>query len=151
MWRNWNIFHEIDDLHREIDRLVGSYRSEGRGRMRSSFLPGVSARGYPMMNVYEEKDAIVVEALAPGLDVDSLEISVSGNTLTLSGAKKPLPDVKPEAYHRNERAAGRFVRTLQLGSEVDENKGKASYENGILTVTLPKAERAKPKKIKVKC
>jgi HSP20 family protein len=149
MWRNWNIFHEIDDLHREIDRLFGSSWPERQGRMRSSFLPGMSARSYPMLNVYEDKDVFVVEALAPGLDMDSLQVSVSGNTLTISGEKKPLPDVKTEAYHRNERATGKFVRTLQLNTEVKEDKGKAAYENGILTITLPKAERAKPRQIKV--
>ncbi|MFH2002255.1 MAG: Hsp20/alpha crystallin family protein, partial [Planctomycetota bacterium] len=83
------------------------------------------------------------------LDTESLEVYVKNNTLTLSGEKKPLTEIRPEAYHRNERAAGKFMRTVQLGTYVDENNVSASYQNGILSVTLPKSEKAKPKQIPV--
>ena len=150
MWRNWNLFNEIDSLHREIDRLFEGFGGYGRGPFRSTFLPGRAARRYPMVNIHEDPERVTVEALAPGLDVDSLELSVKGDTLTITGEKRPLSEVKPEAYHRNERATGRFVRTLQLAAVVDDAKAEAHYENGLLTIYLPKAEQAKPRKITVK-
>jgi HSP20 family protein len=72
------------------------------------------------------------------------------NRLTLSGEKSPISsDVKPEAFHRNERASGKFLRTLDLPVEVDDGSVEAEYKNGLLRVTVPKAEKAKPKQIKV--
>jgi HSP20 family protein len=102
-----------------------------------------------MINLSEDKDAYYVEALAPGVEPDSLEVTVVHNALTISGEKKPLGDVDPQAYHRNERATGRFVRSIDLPSEVDSEKVKADYRNGLLLITLPKAEAAKPRQISV--
>jgi len=149
MWRTWNPWREMGELRRELERVFDEFRLVDWPRWRSAFLPGRAARSYPLLNVYEEPDAVYVEALAPGLDTDSLEVSVRGNVLTLAGEKKPLEGVKDEAYHRCERATGKFVRTLQLTAEVDEDKVEAKYENGILTVTMPKSEKAKPKQIPV--
>jgi HSP20 family protein len=148
MWRTLRGIPELDQLRREVDRVFDGYWPSW-GRLRSAFLPGQSMRSYPLVNVYEDENAMHVEALAPGLDTDALKVSVQGNVLTLSGEKKPLPSVKPEQYHRNERATGRFVRTFSLNTEVDPDAVEASYSNGILTVTLPKHERAKPKEISV--
>jgi HSP20 family protein len=93
---------------------------------------------------------VYVEALAPGVDPASLSLSVLRNVLTISGEKRRVPgDIKPEAFHRSERATGKFIRNIELPVEVDENKVKADYENGLLMVTLPKAEQAKPKQISV--
>jgi HSP20 family protein len=69
--------------------------------------------------------------------------------LTISGEKKSPEGVKPEAYHRSERSAGRFLRTLELPTDIDSEKVKATYTDGILTVTLPRPEAAKPKRIQV--
>ena len=77
-------------------------------------------------------------------------VSVVGNTLSIAGEKRRVAgDVKPEAFHRSERATGKFVRHIELPVEVDENKVQADYKHGLLTVTLPKAEKAKPKQIAV--
>ena len=150
MWRDWNPLREMQALRSEIDHVFEGFQpGDWSRRLRSVFLPGRSARGYPLVNIYEDSEAIHVEALAPGLDTDSLEVSVKGNTLTLAGEKTPLPAVDDEAYHRSERATGRVARTLQLDSEVDQDNIDARYENGVLMVTLPKSERAKPKKIAV--
>jgi len=149
MWRNWNPFAEMDALRREIDRVIEGFSPKWTG-WRSVFLPGIAARNYPLLNVAEDAENVIVEALAPGLDVETLQVSVKGDTLTVQGEKKPLTGVKPEAYHRSERATGKFVRTLELPSEIDEGKVKAEYAAGLLTITLPKAERAKPKQIAVK-
>jgi len=149
MWRDWNPFTEMDAVRREIERVFEGYAPRWTG-WKSVFLPGTSARTYPLMNVSEDAENVIAEALAPGLDTESLQVSVKGDTLTIQGEKKPLGGVKPEAYHRSERAAGKFVRTFELPSEIDEGKVKAEYANGLLTITLPKAEKAKPKQISVK-
>lgn len=146
MWR-FSPFREMQQLRRELDRVFDDFQP---WRFRSAFLPGRSARGYPLINTYEDADAIYVEALAPGLDADSLDLSIHDKTLTISGEKKGLEGVPAEAFHRNERAAGKFVRTLAVDVPVAADQVSADYENGILTITLPKAEDAKPRQISVK-
>ena len=145
MRTSWNPFREMEALRREIDRLFSSAGRPGR----ASFLPGRSARGYPLVNVTEDAEAIHVDALMPGLDPATLEVTVKGDTLTLAGEKAPLADVRRESYHRNERAAGRFVRALRLEREIDASRVEASYQDGILSVTLPLAEQEKPRQISV--
>ncbi|HPO16223.1 MAG TPA: Hsp20/alpha crystallin family protein [Candidatus Hydrogenedentes bacterium] len=148
--RIWDPFREIEALRREVERLFDDTSVRRWPFSRTSFLPGVSARTYPMLNVNEDNDHIYVEALAPGLDPESIEVSVLQNTLRIAGKKTPInEDIKPEAYHRNERGAGSFVRTLTLPVEVDSNKISAEYKNGLLLLTLPKHEKAKPKQITV--
>jgi len=148
MERFLNPFHELETLRRGIDQVfAGVWPGYGGGRAR--FLPGLSARGYPLVNLRADDERFVVEALAPGLDTDSLDVSVQGNTLTISGEKKPIPDVPAEAFHRNERSVGRFVRTYRLDCGIDPAGVTADYRNGILTITLPKSEAARPRKVSV--
>jgi HSP20 family protein len=145
----WNPWQALDALRREIDQ---SFERTGvqLPPFRSAFLPGRAAREYPLINLHEDKDTVYIEALAPGLDPASLNVSVVRNTLTLSGEKpRAATEVKPEAFHREERAAGKFVRNIALQVEVDESKVKAEYKNGLVLVTLPKAEKAKPRQISV--
>jgi len=81
----------------------------------------------------------------------SLDVSIVGGQLRIAGEKPPIkPEIKPEAFHRNERSAGRFVREITLPVEVDAGNVLAEYKNGLLLLTLPKAEEAKPKQIAVK-
>lgn len=147
-WRKWNPFAEMDLLRREIDRVFEGFGGKN-WNWRSAFLPGSNARSYPLVNLSENEEEIVVEALAPGLDPQSLDVSIKGSTLTITGEKLALEGVSPEAYHRNERAAGKFVRSIELETEIDEDKVSARYENGILLVTMPKSEKAKPRQITV--
>ena len=150
MMRSWDPFRELNALRREVERAFDDVGTWRRPFSRYSFLPGLGARSYPLVNVGEDKDNVYVEALAPGLKADSLEISVQQGRLHIAGEKPAItPEVKAEAYHRNERNAGRFVRTMTLPAEVDADKVKAQYKNGLLLVTLPKAEEAKPKQISV--
>lgn len=148
----WNPIREMEALRRQFEdffQAVDMDRWE-LPSFRSAFLPGVSARNYPLLNVGEDKDHVYVEALAPGLNPDTLEISVLNNTLRISGEKPAIGEkIRPEAYHRNERSAGRFVRTITLPVEVNGDKVAAEYKNGLLGITLPKAEAAKPKQISV--
>ena len=143
----WNPFGDLDVLRQDMNRLFDGYGR--RPRLSSVFLPGSGARAYPRINLYEGPEAVRVVALAPGLDPESLEVTVKGDSLVLSGEKRPLKGVERQAYHRSERATGRFVRAIRLGSEIEDEKVEAVYRNGILNVTLPKSERAKPRQIAV--
>jgi HSP20 family protein len=114
-----------------------------------AFLPGRGARQYPLVNVSEDEVNVYVEALAPGVDPKSLDLSVLQGALTIKGEKPGLAQVTAEAYHRNERAAGRFVRTVELPVAVESGKVSADYRNGLLVVTLPKAEAARPRQVPI--
>ncbi|RPI02502.1 MAG: Hsp20/alpha crystallin family protein [Zetaproteobacteria bacterium] len=145
----WNAFGEMDALRREIDRAFSEFWP-GRGRVpRVAFLPGRGARQYPLVNVSEDDRNVYVEALAPGVDPKSLDLSVMEGALTITGEKPGLAQVSAEAYHRNERAAGRFVRTVELPVAVDAGKVSADYRTGLLLVTLPKAESARPRQVPI--
>ena len=145
-----NPLGELDALRRELDRAVQSFWSEREPHQRRvAFLPGHGARQYPLVNLSEDEEHVYVEALAPGVDPKSLDLSVLHNSLTIKGEKPGLAQVGAEAYHRNERAAGRFVRTIELPVAVDPAKVQADYRSGLLLVTLPKSEAAKPKQIPV--
>jgi HSP20 family protein len=140
-------FRDFDVIRREVDKVfdeAGFTRTGPASRM--AFLPGIQSRAYPLVNLAEDGDHVYVEALAPGVDPQSLNVSVLRNQITISGEKEG-PGGNGKEVHRNERAGGKFVRTLSLASEVDADKVKADYKNGILAVTLPKAEKAKPKQI----
>jgi HSP20 family protein len=145
-----NPWQTLEALRRELDRVFDGTETRNEPFFRTAFLPGRAARRYPLINLYEDKDAVYLEALAPGVDPATLNLSVVGNTLSITGEKRRVAgDVKPEAFHRSERATGKFVRHLQLPVEVDEGKVRADYKDGLLLITLPKAEKAKPKQIAV--
>jgi len=146
----WSPWQTLETLRRERDRVFDESGTRNEPSFRTAFLPGRAARRYPLTNLYEDKDAVYLEALAPGVDPATLDVSVVGNTLSITGEKRRVAeDVKPEAFHRSERATGKFVRHLQLPVEVDENTVHADYKDGLLMVTLPKVEKAKPKQIAV--
>ena len=103
----------------------------------------------PAVDLYEEKDDIVVKAELPGMEKDNIEVSLSGNRLTIKGEKKQEEEVKKEGYYRTERSYGSFLRTLELPTEVQTDKIKATFKNGILEIHLPKTEEAKKKETKI--
>jgi len=147
---DWNPWQTLEAMRREIDRVFDENGSRSEPSFRAAFLPGRAARRYPLINLYEDKEAVYVEALAPGIDPGTLNLSVQGNTLSIAGEKRRVAgDVQPEAFHRSERATGKFVRHIELPVEVDENKVRADYQHGLLHITFPKAEKAKPKQIAV--
>jgi len=147
---DWNPWQTLEALRREIDRVFDDHGSRSEPFMRAAFLPGRAARRYPLINLYEDKEAVYVEALAPGIDPGTINLSVQGNTLSIAGEKRRVAgEVQPEAFHRSERATGKFVRHIGLPVEVDENRVQADYKHGLLNVTLPKAEKAKPKQIAI--
>lgn len=143
----WNLLREMDELQSQLGEL--SRFNALRGLPRMSFLPGVSAKHFPMINIASDEQKVVVEALAPGLDTDSLKVQALQNRITISGEKARL-NVEPEKFHRSERSTGKFCRTIELNTQIDPEKVSAEYINGILKITMPKAEKAKPHNVSIK-
>ena len=109
----------------------------------------VHAGSYPPFNVYDDGESIVVRSEAPGLAPEAIEVTATARSLTIKGERRKETTAENKHYHRRERRDGFFNRSLTLPQEVDPDKVRANYTNGILEVVLPKAERAKPKKITV--
>ena len=101
------------------------------------------------MDIYENGDNLVLKAELPGINPDDVEIRVEDNTLYLKGERKFEKEVKEQNYHRVERSYGTFTRTFSLPNSVDADKVAANYKDGVLTLTMPKKEEAKPKTIKI--
>lgn len=133
-------YREMERLRREMNELFEVF---DRGPRMST------ATTYPAMNVWTNPDGAIVTAELPGINPDALEISVQGDTLTLRGSRAADALGEGEAYHRRERGAGQFQRAFQLPFAVDAGKVEATYELGVLSITLPRAESDKPKKIQV--
>jgi HSP20 family protein len=104
----------------------------------------------PAIDMYQTDNEIVVKAALPGIKADEVQINVTGDTLTVKGEVKQEEEKKEKAYHIREQRWGAFERSILLPTEVIADKAKADFENGILTVTLPKAEDVKPKTITVR-
>jgi HSP20 family protein len=108
-----------------------------------------SAAWSPSVDIYEDKDVIVIRADVPGVNESDIDIEMIGDTLTIRGERKFADEVNRDKYIRAERKFGSFQRSFTVGIPVEADKVKASYRNGILELTLPKAEVAKPKKVVV--
>jgi len=150
---SFDLLDEMERVRTAFDRILGEERHSmwSLPFSRISFLPGRAARSYPLLNIGEDDTNIYVDALAPGIRPDTLNVSVTGNQLTISGQKIPLPEeVKPEDIHRTERSAGQFVRSVSLSAVVDREKIEASYKDGVLQIVLPKSDEARPKQVQVR-
>jgi len=139
----WEPFNELVSLRDAMDRLF----EEGLVRPRTWLAPITESL---MMDIYETKDDIVVKAAVPGVKAEDIDISVTGNLLTIKGEFKEEEGVEKANYIRRERRYGSFSRSLTLPSSVDVDKAEAEFTDGILKLTLPKVEEAKPKTISVK-
>ena len=104
----------------------------------------------PAVDVYEQKDDLIVKAEIPGLTKDEIDISLDGSTLTIKGEKKKEEEVKEDDYYRCERSYGAFARSIDLPVAVQTDKVNASFKNGVLEIRLPKTEEAKKSVVKVK-
>jgi HSP20 family protein len=140
--RNSSVFGELDRMRRDMDRLFGGIS----GRSVREPMAGV----FPLTNVTEDTNNYYVRAELPGIKGDDLDISVTGEGLSISGERRIPEEKKDASYHRREREAGKFSRMLSFPGQVDTGKVEASCADGILTVVLPKAEAAKPRQISVK-
>ncbi len=145
---SWDLFREMDNLRREIDE---AFRGAGFSRpFGATFLAPVTTRRFPQVNFSEDEGHVYVEALVPGVAPNEIDLTVLRNTITISGERKPFAEREGQIVHRSELGSGRFTRTLELPIEIDPNKVSAQSKDGIMLITLAKAEHAKPKKIDVK-
>jgi len=103
----------------------------------------------PSVDIYETEDALTVKADLPEVKVEDIDVRVENQTLTLRGQRKFSKEENVKGYHRIERSYGEFVRSFAVPSTVDTEKVQADYKNGVLTITLPKKEAAKPRQVKV--
>jgi HSP20 family protein len=132
----------MTSAQRELDRLLRGIFSPSEGE--------VSTRTWaPPVDIYEDGDNLVLKAELPGLSPDEVQVRVENNTLYLKGERKFDKEVKEQNYHRVERSYGTFTRTFTLPNSVDADKVAANFKDGVLTLTMPKKEEAKPKTIKI--
>jgi HSP20 family protein len=135
-----SIWQEMDQLQREMNRLFDPTNQR----------QVLNSPSYPAINIWTNKDGQMISAEMPGIRPDDINIDVTGDALSISGERKPDDIIKEARYHRRERVYGSFSRTVQLPFMVDTNKVEANFKNGVLLVTLPRAEADKPKKITIK-
>ena len=135
-----SIWREMDQLQREMNRLFDA----------SSRERAFTAPSYPAINIWTNDDGQLISAEMPGVNPEDIDIDVTGDALSISGERKPDRVVKDAHYHRRERSYGSFSRTIQLPFMVDTSKVEASFKNGVLMISLPRAEADKPKKITIK-
>lgn len=139
----WEPFSDLISLRDAMDRLF----EESFVRMRG--LPTLFGPETLALDMYETPDSVVVKTAVPGVKPEDIEITITGDILTIKGETKAEEKVEKANYIRQERRYGAFSRSLSLPSTVVADKATAEFENGILTLTLPKAEEVKPKTIKV--
>ena len=136
-------FKDISTLRGEMDRLFEHFFGEPLGLERAA------GRWTPRTDVTEAKDTITITAELPGLEGKDVEVSLSGDMLTIKGEKKQEKEEKDEHYHMVERTYGAFSRGVRLPAPVAADQIQATFKNGVLTVTLPKTEEAKQKAIPI--
>ncbi|MDH7486995.1 MAG: Hsp20/alpha crystallin family protein [Anaerolineae bacterium] len=141
----WEPMRDLVSLREAMDRLFEESFVQPWGRWF-----GAAEEGFLPVDVYETKDAVVVEASVPGVKPEDVDVSITGDTLTIKGETKSEKKVERENYIRQERRYGSFCRAVTLPEGLDRDKAEANFENGVLTITFPKSEEVKPKSIKVK-
>ena len=138
-WTMNPVWRSLNEMQHEVNRVFDRWGHHPFG-----------IGEFPTLNLWEDENALHLEAELPGLDLNDVEIFVTGhNQLTLKGERKP-PVVEKGVAHRQERSFGAFTRTLTLPFAVDENAVEARFEIGVLKVRLPKHEAAKPRRIEIK-
>jgi len=132
---------ELNALQGEMNRLFNSFFDEGGN--------GAQRRWAPAVDLVEREDSLLLRADLPGLSEDDVQIEVRDNILTISGERKAEHEDKQNGYYRVERSFGRFSRSLQLPSGVEASAIQASFDRGVLEVTIPKPEERKPRRIEI--
>ena len=140
LW-NWSAFDQLTNIRDEINRLFESPHENGNSDAFNTWAPA--------LDVYEDHDNLLVRAELPGMKKENIDISLHDNVITVSGERKNEKKYEGSKTSREERFFGRFTRSIALPKQVDSDRVKATYTDGVLTVTLPKAEEAKPRQIKV--
>ena len=139
LWRTNDrnsVWHEMERMRRQLDRLSD----------------GVAFRAvpsFPAFNVWTNADGLLVTAEVPGVELDDLDIAIVNKTLTLSGKREPADMDEDTRYHRRERGCGQFSRSIELPYRIEADHVQATFDKGVLTIRLPRAEDEKPRRIKV--
>ena len=137
----WEPMREMMTLREAMDRLFDDAFTRP---------VGMTGLGMPAIDLYQTENDVVLKASLPGLKSDDVQISITGEVLTLKGEFRQNDEAKNATYHIKEQRSGSFERSLSLPTLVQTDKAKAEFENGILTITMPKAEQVRPKTISVK-
>lgn len=137
MFWNTDVLHEMNRLRKEMNNLFSSY-------------PGSSASAtYPLVNIYDDNERVVVTAELPGMTKQNIKIAIVDNALTISGRLEPCDESRKMSLIRQERSIGNFEKTIRIPSKIVTEKIDASFTNGLLSIKLPKSDEAKPKTITV--
>ena len=139
----WRPFRELAGMRRDLDRLWEDFFGERE-------FPTSEYKWVPPVDVSETKDEVIVKLEVPGIEKKDIEISLTGDVLTIKGEKKQKVEEKDENYHRIETRYGAFARAIRIPISVDAAKVKAKYDKGVLRISLPKTEEVKPKQIEIK-
>jgi len=140
----WDPFREMMTLRNRVDHLFESMFARPRGASLATIFD------YPALDMYASDGKIKVDVLLPGVKPEEVELTISGNTLTIKGERKAKEEVKDEHYYRHEMHYGAFTRAVTLPEMVDVAKPEATFENGVLTVSFPKLKTVEPKRIEIK-
>ena len=133
--------NELSNVRRLLDEAFSTWPFGAEGAVTSAWLPPT--------DVFEDKETLKIVAELPGLKPEDVKITLENHTLTIRGEKKQLAEEKTERVHRYERTYGSFERSFALPNTIDSDRVQAGFAHGVLTVTLPKVERAKPREIEV--
>jgi HSP20 family protein len=142
MLTRWDPFQEMLNLRRTVDRLFDNASQDHDWAQSTAWSMAV--------DVAENKDDFIVKASVPGINPDDLDISYVDDTLSIKGESKSDNEVKENQYHLRERRYGSFARSITLPTKIKGDAIEASYQNGVITLRLPKAEEVKPKRIAIK-
>jgi HSP20 family protein len=139
----WDPFRDLMSIQNELNRLFGrTYAGADAG--------GESGSWVPAMDIYETEDRFVVHVELPGIEPDSVDLSVEDATLTIRGERSFYTEANEESFHRVERRYGTFSRSLTLPQTADAERIDAAFDKGVLTIEVPKVEQAKPRRIQIK-
>ena len=143
---NRNAFRELEDMVTRLNRLVGEENTPRRAGQEAMTM----ADWVPLVDVLETEMEYLIQAELPGVEKSDVRISVQEGVLTVAGQRQAAKEQEGKRYHRVERAYGSFVRNFTVPDYVDDSRLTAEFKHGVLTIHLPKSEKAKPKSIEVK-
>lgn len=142
----WDPLRDMVSLREAMDRLF----AESFVSPRSWLAPAEEGVATLALDVFEDEDDVTVQASIPGVKPEDIELSITGDVLTIKGETREQKEERQGSYHVRERRYGAFQRSITLPTQIDAGKASAEFKDGILTLTLPKLEEVKPKTIKIK-
>lgn len=141
-WGTRGSYENLERMRRQMENLFNQISAGSTGRTRAGVFPAI--------NLTEDTNAYFIRAELPGVKAEHLDIQATGTNLSISGERQTSTDMENFRYHRREREAGQFSRIIGLPGDIDSDRIQAKLVNGVLTVTVPKAEAAKPRQISIK-